>query len=124
MGAREDLGRLHAICSALPDVTERLSHGVPTWFAGKRAFAQFWLDGHHDLDFPHLWCAAGPGVQEGLVEANPERFFRPPYVGGRGWLGIRMDGAVDWDELAALCSDAYRHIAAVSAPRRHDARGR
>jgi hypothetical protein len=108
---QEALERLRAICCALPDVSERLSHGVPAWFAGTRAFAQFWLNGHHDLAFPHLWCAAGPGVQEGLIEANPERFFRPPYVGSRGWLGIRMDDDVDWDEIQALCEDAQRVVA-------------
>ncbi len=100
---------------AFPEVTERLSHGAPTWFVrGKRTFATFWLNGHHERDFPHLWCAAPPGAQQGLVEAAPERFFRPPYVGGRGWIGVRMDGDIDWDEIESLCEDAYR----VVAPRR------
>ncbi len=105
-------GRLRAICLALPEVTQRLSHGAPTWFVrGKSAFVTLWADGHHGDDFPHLWCAAAPGAQEELVEAEPHRFFRPPYVGGRGWLGVRLDVNVDWKEIGELCEDAYRHVA-------------
>ena len=70
-----------------------------------------WANGHHANDFPHLWCAAPPGAQDDLVASRPQEFFRPPYVGGRGWLGIRLDGEVDWDEIADLCEDAYRVIA-------------
>lgn len=106
------LVRLRTICLAFPEVTERLSHGAPTWFVHrKRAFLTFWLHGHHELDFPHLWCAAPPGAQQGLVEAAPGRFFCPPYVGGRGWVGLRMDGDLDWDEIASLCEEAYRAVA-------------
>jgi hypothetical protein len=106
------LGRLRAICSAFPEVIERPSHGAPTWFVrGKRGFATFWPDGHHDLAFPHLWCAAPAGAQADLVRADPRRFFRPPYVGHRGWLGIRMDGGVDWAEVAGWCEGAYRQVA-------------
>lgn len=109
------LERLRAICGSFPEVTERPSHGAPTWFVRDRAsFATAWLDGHHDLTFPHLWCAAGPDVQAALVASRPEVFFRPPYVGHRGWLGIRLDREPDWDELAGLLRDAYR----VVAPRR------
>lgn len=97
---------------ALPEVTERLSHGAPTWFVrGKSVFVTCWADGHHAEAFPHLWCAAPPGAQAEMVEAEPERFFRPPYVGGRGWLGVRLDGPVDWDEIAEVCREAYRVIA-------------
>jgi hypothetical protein len=104
--------RLREICLALPEVTERPSHGVPTWFAGgKKSFVQLWADGHHGDDFPHLWCAGLPGAQEALTGSAPDRFFRPPYVGHRGWIGIRLDGDVDWTELAELCADAYRAVA-------------
>jgi hypothetical protein len=109
---RSDLDRLRELCLALPAVTERLSHGTPTWFVqDKKSFVQFWVDGHHDDRFPHLWCAAAPGVQEELVASEPDRFFRPPYVGHRGWIGVRMDGDLDWDELAGICEDAYRAVA-------------
>lgn len=79
-------------------------------------FVQLWEYGHHNDDFPHLWCAAPPGAQEALVAAEPARFFRPPYVGGRGWLGVRLDGDVDWDEIGELCEDAYRVV--TDRPRR------
>ena len=102
--------RVRAICLGLPDVSERPSHGSPAFYVG-RQFVMLWADGHHDHDFPHLWCAAGPGVQDELVAASPDRFFRPPYVGGRGWIGVRLDGDVDWAEVAELCQDAYRTIA-------------
>jgi hypothetical protein len=100
------------MCLALPEVTERLSHSAPTWFVrDKSAFVTLWQHGHHADEFAHLWCAAPPGAQGDLVAAHPDRFFRPPYVGGRGWLGVRLDGNVDWDEIADLCEDAYRAIA-------------
>ena len=95
---------------ALPDVTERPSHGAPAFYAGKQ-FVMLWPDGHHDHRFPHLWCAAPPGAQEELVGTEPDRFFRPPYVGGRGWLGVRLDRTVEWDEIAAICQEAFRTVA-------------
>jgi len=102
--------RVRAICTSLPEVTEKLSHGAPSFFVRKQ-FVMLWPHGHHDHQFPHLWCAAPAGAQEELVQTEPERFFRPPYVGHRGWLGVRLDGDVDWDELAAVCTDAYRTVA-------------
>ena len=106
------LDRLRAICLSLPEVTERLSHGAPTWFVrGKTTFVTYWEAGHHEDQFPHLWCAAPPGVQQELVETEPARFFRPPYVGGRGWIGVRLDGRVDWNEIAAILEEAYRVVA-------------
>jgi hypothetical protein len=111
-GSRTPLDRVRAICLGLPAVSERPSHGAPTWFVrNKQSFVTFWVDGHHDLHFPHLWCAAPPGTQQDLVETEPERFFRPPYVGARGWLGVRLDRDVDWDEVAAICVEAYRTVA-------------
>ena len=109
--------RVRAICLGLAEATEKVSHGSPAFFVGKQ-FVMLWPDGHHDHRFPHMWCAAPEGAQEGLVAASPERFFRPPYVGPRGWLGMRLDGGVDWDEVQAMCEDAYRTV----APRRLVAR--
>ena len=105
--------RLRAICLTLPEVTERPSHGAPTWFVrGKSAFVTLWADGHHDHDFPHLWCAAPLGAQAALTGSDPGRFFRPPYVGGRGWIGVRLDvPGTSWQEIAELCEDAYRVVA-------------
>jgi hypothetical protein len=108
----DPIARLREICMAFPEVTERPSHGAPTWFVrDKSVFVTAFPDGHHHNEFPHLWCAAPPGGQEELIAVDPERFFRPPYVGGRGWVGVRLDGAVDWEELAQLCEDAYRVVA-------------
>ena len=92
------LDRLRSICVALPEVTERLSHGAPTWSVrGKASFVTYWGDGHHEDQFPHLWCAAPPGGQQELVDTEPARFFRPPYVGGRGWIGVRLDECLGHD---------------------------
>jgi hypothetical protein len=111
--------RLRHICMGFPEVTERPSHGAPTWFVrDKKSFVTLWAHGHHDHEFPHLWCAAPPGSQAELVAEDPDRFFRPPYVGGRGWLGVRLDGRVDWTELAELCEDAYRAVAPPTLVRR------
>lgn len=102
--------RVRGMCLAFPGATERTSHGAPAFFAGKQ-FVMLWAGGHHDHDFPHLWCAAPAGAQGELVMTEPDRFFRPPYVGGRGWIGARFDGDVDWDEVAAICEDAFRTVA-------------
>jgi hypothetical protein len=101
--------RVRDICLALPGVTEKLSHGSPAFFAGKQ-FVMLWPDGHHDNGFPHLWCAAADGVQAELIASSP-RFFRPPYVGHRGWVAMRLDGDADWTEVAEVCTDAYRVVA-------------
>ncbi|WP_327590086.1 MmcQ/YjbR family DNA-binding protein [Nonomuraea sp. NBC_00507] len=108
------LDRLRALCLALPEVTERLSHGEPTWFVrDKKTFVMF-ADHHHD-DRLAFWCAAPAGAQQELVAEAPERFFRPPYVGHRGWLGVYLDvPEVDWAEVAEIVADAYRQIAPKS----------
>jgi hypothetical protein len=104
------LERLRALCLGLPEVTERLSHGEPTWFVrGKKTFVMF-ADHHHD-DRLAFWCAAPPGAQEAVVGSEPDRYFRPPYVGPRGWLGVWLDVPVDWGEIADLVDDAYRAVA-------------
>jgi len=104
----DPLERVRALCLALPEATERLSHGEPTWFAG-RSFVMY-SDHHHGGPLA-VWCAAAPGVLEEQVEREPQRFFRPPYVGARGWLGVRLDVDVDGDELAGIIEDAYRQVA-------------
>ena len=110
MGKSEIEDRIRSIYMALPGATERLSHGAPAFFAGKQ-FLMLWPDGHHDHEFPQLWCAAPTGAQAELVSTEPDRFFRPPYVGGRGWVGIRLDGDIDWDELTEVCREAFRAVA-------------
>jgi hypothetical protein len=111
-GAHEEiLRRMRELCLALPETSERLSHGAPTFFVrGKRAFLMVLTNFHGDGRFA-IWCAAAAGLQEMLVDADPEKFFRPPYVGHRGWLGVGLDRELDWDELAGIVEDAYAEIA-------------
>jgi hypothetical protein len=99
---------------ALPMVSERLSHGEATWFVDdKKTFAGM-SDHHHD-ERVSVTFAAAVGVQESLIAEEPERYFRPPYVGGRGWVGAYLDGvdnnAPDWDALQDLIRDAWLLIA-------------
>ena len=114
MNARERqriLTRLRKLALALPETSERLSHGAPTFIVReKRPFVMVLTDHHGDGRFA-IWCAAPQGLQSMLVEADPERFFVPPYVGHRGWLGMRLDRALDWNELAGIVEDAYAEIA-------------
>ena len=105
------LAEVRAVCHALPEVEERPSHGAPTFFVrGKKSFVMF-HDDHHGDGRLALWVAAAPGVQAEQVDEEPERFFVPPYVGHRGWLGVRLDHSPDWDEVAGICADAYRQVA-------------
>jgi hypothetical protein len=105
------LERIRTLCLGLPETTERLSHGAPTFFVrGKRAFLMVMTNHHGDGRFA-IWCAAPDDVQRMLVDADPERFFVPPYVGHRGWLGVRLDRGLDWDELAGIVEDAYAEVA-------------
>ena len=110
--AEDPLKTLRTICLALPETTERLSHGEPTWFIrGKKTFVSY-ADHYHN-DRLAFVCAAPPGAQQAMVAADPRRFFGPPYVGGRGWLGVYvdLDEPVDWDEVTELVEDAYRTVA-------------
>jgi hypothetical protein len=105
------LARIRALCLALPETSERLSHGAPTFFVGgKRAFLMVLTDHHGDGRFA-LWCAAPEGMQAALVDADPGRFFVPPYVGHRGWLGVRLDRRLPWKEIAGIVEDAYAEVA-------------
>ena len=104
--------QLRRLCLSLPAATEKLSHGEPAWFVAGKQFANT-ADHHHD-DRLSVWCAAPEGAQEMLVKADRKRFFRPPYVGHRGWLGVYLDIEVDWGEMAIIVERAYRRV----APRR------
>lgn len=110
-GASDAVDRLRAICMALPEMTERISHGEPAWFAGGKKTVATLDDHHHGADHVSFWAPAPPGVQAELIEEDPQQFFRPPYVGGRGWIGVRIDQDPDWDEIAAIILDAYRQVA-------------
>ena len=103
--------RVRKICMALPEATEKLSHGEPTWFAGKgKVFASI-DDHHHGAPHCSVWLPQPLGVQEALCDAQPERFFRPPYVGPSGWVGVVLDTKPDWGVVAGLIRESYLHVA-------------
>ena len=105
------LERVRELCLALPETTERLSHGQPAFFVrGRKTFVMY-LDNHHDDGRLALWCAAPEGMQHALVDAEPERYFVPPYVGHRGWLGVRLDRGLPWEQVAGAIEDAYLTVA-------------
>ncbi|HEY0637839.1 MAG TPA: MmcQ/YjbR family DNA-binding protein [Pseudonocardiaceae bacterium] len=117
----EALQQLRRICATLPEVSERLSHGSPAFFVRDRKTLVMLLDDHHGDGRLAIWCPAPEGVQATLVAAEPHRFFRPPYVGGRGWLGLRLDVEVDWAEVAAIIEDAFRLVAPKTLVRQWEA---
>jgi hypothetical protein len=109
------------ICFSFPEVIERLSHGSPSFFIrGKKTLAMFVHD-HHGDDILGIWCPAFPGVQEELIEQEPDRFFRPPYVGPSGWVGVRLDRDVDWAEVREILADSYRKVAPKTLVKQLDA---
>jgi len=111
--ARDPLARLRKLIAAWPETQERVSHGAPTFWGGRKTFASFQLD-HHQDGRVALWCKAPDGLQADLVDSDPEIFFVPPYVGPSGWVGVRLDRDVDWKLVASLLEQGYRMV----APRR------
>ena len=105
------LTAVRKICLALPEVSERLSHGSPAWFIREKRTLAMFVEDHHGDGVLGIWCPAFPGVQEEMVALEPERFFRPPYVGPSGWIGVRLDRDVDWDEVRGILTDSYRKVA-------------
>jgi hypothetical protein len=110
---QEVLERVRGLCLALPGVTERLSHGEPAFFAG-RQFLTFAVR-HHD-DRVACWAAAPEGAQQRWLGRDDGRFFRPPYVGGRGWIGVYLDREQDWDDVAEIVEEAHRVVTARRRP--------
>jgi predicted DNA-binding protein (MmcQ/YjbR family) len=113
--------RARRICLALPDANEKVSHGEPTWFAGTGKVFAMVDDHHHGAPHLSLWLPAPRGAQEALVASDPDRYFRPPYVGHRGWVGVVLDGKPDWGVVAELVEDAYRLVASRRLVARLDA---
>lgn len=114
------LAKLREICFALPEVSERVSHGSPTFFIREKRTLCMVHDNHHGEHGVALWCPAPPGVQAQLIDDEPDRFFRPPYVGHRGWIGVHLDIEPDWNEITAVCRDAYRLVAPKTLARQLD----
>jgi predicted DNA-binding protein (MmcQ/YjbR family) len=107
---RTPVERLRAICLALPEATEKIAWGEPTWRVRGKLFAQL-DDHHHGADHLAVWLPARLGEQEAMIFTDPARFFRPPYVGPRGWVGVRIDRRPNWTQVASLVEQAYRQVA-------------
>ena len=107
--------------AAWPETAERLSHGAPTFWGGKKTFASFHVD-HHGDGRVAVWCKALVEFQQDLVDTNPEIFFIPPYVGPSGWVGIRLDRNVDWQLVAEVLEEGYRLVAPKRALTQLDSR--
>lgn len=116
------LRRVRGLCLALPETSERMSHGQPTFFIGGKTAFVMYMDNHHHDGRLALWCAATPEIQQMLIGSSPERYFMPPYVGYRGWVGVRLDRSLPWNEIAALIEDAFLTVAppkVIEGARRH-----
>ena len=106
----ERLQRLRAVCLGLPEAAEKVAWGDPTWRVRDKIFAM--QKGNYEGGRPSLWLKAHAGTQPRLVQANPDRFFVPPYVGSKGWIGVYLDErSMDWNELRALVAESYRLVA-------------
>ena len=105
----EHIRRVRRLCTTLPQTTEKLSHGEPTFFVGKKVFAMM-ANNHHNDGHVAVWIPVPPGLQATLLKTEPRKFFMPPYVGVRGWVGVELD-AVDDEELGFHLSEAWRLIA-------------
>lgn len=105
----KQLERVRRICATLPEKTERLSHGEPTFFVRKRVFAMF-ANNHHGDGRIAVWLPAPPGIQEMLISSAPETYFKPPYVGVRGWIGIVLDN-ISYEDLAFHIRDGWWLVA-------------
>jgi hypothetical protein len=103
----DPLERLRAICLALPEATEKIAWSEPTFRVGPTKMFAMFTNNHHGDGRVALWCKAPPGAQEILVGADPQRFFVPPYVGHKGWIGMRLEGKVDWTAVADIVKDSY-----------------
>lgn len=116
------LDRVRKIAFALPEVSERLSHGAPSFFIREKKTLCTVHTDHHGDGRLALWAPAPVGVQAEVTRLEPERFFVPPYVGHRGWIGMNLDVDPDWDEVAGVIEDAYRLVAPKTLVKQLDAR--
>lgn len=104
------LGRVRAIIEALPETSEKLSHGSPTWWGGKRTFATF-HSGSYDEGRPGVWIKLPEGAQADLIATDPERFYRPKYLGHKGWVGVRLVPKANWAGVESLLVEGYTTVA-------------
>ncbi len=116
--SEKQLERVRRICTALPETTEKLSHGEPTFFVNKKVFVMF-ANNHHNDGHIAVWLPVPPGLQTALIESDSGTYFKPPYVGPRGWVGIELNRISDQD-LTFHIETAWELI----APKRLDSRGK
>jgi hypothetical protein len=102
------LDRVRRICTSIPGTVEKISHGAPTFFTPKRVYAMF-ANNHHGDGHVAVWIPAASGVQAALIEEAPDTYFRPPYVGVGGWVGVELS-KVDDEQLGALIREAFRLV--------------
>ena len=108
----DPLIRLRAICLARPETMEKLSHGEPTFFVKKKVFAMHAsAANHHGAGRPAVWIKAMPTNQELVIRDDPARYFKPPYVGPSGWIGVWLDKRPPWSAIEALIDDGFRQVA-------------
>ncbi|MEM7411189.1 MAG: MmcQ/YjbR family DNA-binding protein [Myxococcota bacterium] len=108
------LARLRKIVGRWPEVTEKISHGAPTFWGGRKTFVAY-RNNHHGDGRRALWIKSTLEAQESLVALDPETFFVPPYVGPSGWVGMRIDRKPDWGRAEELLEEAYRSVAPARA---------
>jgi hypothetical protein len=107
--AEGHLQRVRRLCATFPPTEERLSHGEPTFFVGGRVYVMF-ANNHHADGHVAVWIPVPPSLQATLLKTEPDKFFMPPYVGVRGWVGVELEAISD-EELAAHILEAWRLIA-------------
>jgi len=100
----------------LPDTAEKLSHGEPTFFVRKKTFVMF-ANNHHNDGHTAIWIPAAPGAQAEMIAEAPETYFKPPYVGVKGWVGVELTRISD-EDLAQLIRKAWQIIAPLAPVRR------
>ena len=106
--------RIRRLCLALPGAAEKMSHGEPTFWVGKRMFATYAdADNHHGAGRHAVWCKASHITQDWLIARNPDRYFVPPYVGPSGWVGVYLDQRPDWNEVAERLEQAHQLAAST-----------
>ena len=120
--AASPLTRLRKIIESLPETSEKLSHGSPTWWGGKKTFA-IYHNGNYDEGRRAVWIKAPDGAQEDLIASDPDRFYRPKYLGPSGWVAMRLEGKVDWAEVRFLLEQGWRMVAPKRAIKELDGDG-
>ena len=119
---RDPLPRVRKIIDAWPETSEKISHGAPTWWGGRKTFATLHNDHHGDGRLA-LWIKTSMDAQADLVAMDPDTFYVPPYVGPSGWVGVRLDRGADWEMVESLLLEGYRMVAPKRALKQLESEG-